>query len=273
MNGLQLRHDGSWQGFLCTVAEAFNIVRLQGSLPGITGPEEHAGLFDETRHIATEHERAETLLGRIRRKAGGEALDTCFQAFCADTPGREDALARILLRLHREGKHVLDDLGDADANLVFRAARRAGAQAHLVTGLVRFAELADGSWYAPIEPDCDVLPLVADHFSSRFADMNFVIHDRRRGTALLHRTASGNDKKPWIIVAGFALTGQGTHGHQETLPLSEGETSARSGWARYFDAVAIAERRNPKLQKSHMPMKYWRFLPEMQNTIRQNRES
>lgn len=272
MNGLQLRHDGSWQGFLCAVAEGFNLARLQGSLPGIAGPEEHAGLFDETRHVATEPERAEALLGRMRRKAGSDALDSCFQAFCADTPGREDALARILLRLHREGKQVLDDLGDADANLVFRAARRAGAQAHLVTGLVRFAELSDGSWYAPIEPDCDVLPLVANHFSSRFADMNFVIHDRRRGTALLHRPAAGNDKKTWIIVAGFALADGGTPGSAGALPLSESEKSARSGWARYFDAVAIAERRNPKLQKSHMPMKYWRFLPEMEHTVRKDRE-
>jgi probable DNA metabolism protein len=267
MKGLQLRHDGSWQGYLCAVAEAFNLARLQGTLPGVAGPEELAWLFDETRYVAADPERAKALLARIRRKAGGEALDTCFQAFCADTPGREDALARILFRLHREGKRVLDDLGDPDANLVFRAARRAGAQAHLVTGLVRFAELADGSWYAPIEPDCDVLPLVADHFAARFADMYFVIHDRRRGTALLHRPAAGNDQKSWIIVAGFALD------HQGALPLSEGEKSARAGWARYFDAVAITERRNPKLQKSHMPMKYWRFLPEMEHTVRQNRES
>lgn len=262
MSGIQLRHDGSWQGFLCAVAEAFNLAGLQGSLPGIAGPEEHAGLFDECRQTATDPARAEALLNRVRRKAGNDALNTCFQAFCANTPGREDALARILLRLHREGKQVLDDLGDADANLVFRAARRAGAQAHLVTGLVRFAELADGCWYAPIEPECDVLPLVAGHFASRFADMNFVIHDRRRGTALLHRPVSGNEKKSWIIVAGFALEGQGD------LPLSDAEKSARSGWSRYFDAVAIAERRNPRLQKSHMPMKYWRYLPEMEPALR-----
>lgn len=267
MTGLQLRHDGSWQGFLCAAAEAFNLAKVQGSIPGIAGPEEHAGLFVEGRQADADPERAEALLGRIRHKAGSEALDTCFKAFCSDTPGREDALARILFRLHREGKQVLDDLGDADANLVFRAARRAGAQAHLVTGLVRFAELSDGSWYAPIAPDCDVLPLVADHFATRFADMNFVIHDRRRGTALLHRPPKANDDKSWLIVAGFALD------HQGTLPLSEGEKAARSGWARYFDAVAIAERRNPKLQKSHMPMKYWRFLPEMHDTIRQDRSS
>ena len=259
-----LRHDGSFAGFLCAVAEAINATRSGSPAPAIRGPEPCAELFDETIAVSTDETRARRLWDRLSRKAGEAALQTCFEAFCSDFEMREEAIARALARISRENGRVLDDMADPDICLVVKAALRAKGQAHLVTGLLRFSELRDGTWFAPIEPDCDVLRLIGDHFCARYADMSFAIHDRKRGTALLHRPGS-----PWRIVVGFSLetdtvsSASAADSGGSCLPYSDREMAIRSGWIAYFDTIAIAERANPRLQAGRMPKKYWRLLPEM----------
>jgi probable DNA metabolism protein len=35
-------------------------------------------------------------------------------------------------------------------------------------------------------------------------------------------------------------------------------------WQTFFRTIAIPERKNPRLQKSNMPAKYWKYLTEKQ---------
>ncbi|MHB9004903.1 MAG: TIGR03915 family putative DNA repair protein, partial [Coriobacteriia bacterium] len=228
-------YDGSFEGYLCAVAEALNASRAGSPLPNIRCPAARADLFDETIAIPTNAARARRLWERLARKAGEQALLTCMEAFCSDFAAKEDPIARTLVRISREGARALKDLVEPDICFVEKAAFRAKAQAHLLAGLIRFSELKDGSWFAPIEADCDVLPLIGDHFAARYADMSFAIHDRKRGKALLH--SPGN---PWRIIAGFALISEkngeaidwnGT-ANEADLPYSEHEHAIRSGWIR-----------------------------------------
>ena len=248
-----LAYDGSFPGFLCALAEALNLARSGAPVPPIRARERVAGLFNEAVEARRDDARAASLWKRLSRRFGEERALTCREAFCSDFEGRETALAAVIARAVSAGPAVFDDLNDPATLLVAKAARRAGAQAHLIAGLVRFAELADGSWYAPIEPDCNVLPLVAEHFAARYADMAFAIHDRRRGTALVHQPGAS-----CAIVEGFEFAG-GEGGSA----FSPRELELREGWRGYFTSVSIAQRENRKLQSSRMPKKYWRFLPEM----------
>jgi probable DNA metabolism protein len=248
-----LAYDGSFPGFLCALAEALNLARSGAPVPPIRAREQEAGLFDEAVEARRDDVRAASLWRRLERRFGGERTQICLEAFCSDFEGRETALAAVIARALSAGPAVFDDLNDPATLLVAKAAKRAGAQAHLISGLVRFAELADGSWYAPIEPDCDVLPLLAEHFAARYADMVFAIHDRRRGKALVHKPGTA-----CAIVEGFEFAGGGGG-----PAFSPRELELREGWRGYFTSVSIAQRENRKLQSSHMPKKYWRFLPEM----------
>ncbi len=248
-----LAYDGSFPGFLCALAEALNLARSGAPVPPIRAREGEAGLFDESVAVRRDDARAAGLWRRLSRRLGEERLRACLEAFCSDFDGKETALAAVVARAISAGPAVFDDLNDPAALLVAKAARRAGAQAQLISGLVRFAELADGSWYAPIEPDCDLLPLVAEHFAARYADMAFAIHDRKRGTALVHQPGAA-----WAIVEGFELAG----GEGGTA-FSPRELELREGWRGYFTSVSIAQRENRRLQASRMPKKYWRFLPQM----------
>jgi probable DNA metabolism protein len=80
--------------------------------------------------------------------------------------------------------------------------------------------------------------------------------------------------EPWLIHdcrRGLGLFAQGRHWRLETIetgqPLihAEGEKKYQQLWRTFFTEIAIPERRNPQLQKQFLPMKYWRYLVEMEN--------
>ena len=246
--------DGSFPGFLCALGEAMNHARKDGALPAIAAAEDCRcpGLFSATLSVPRDEERAAKVWRRIEAKAGAQAMLDCRDAFLSDAPGRHKALAHCLARLYREGPRALDDWADPQVALTAKACLRTRRQAHLICGVLRFSELADGSLYAPLDPDCDILPLLGDHFSARFPATRFVIHDTRRMAAIFHAEGAS-----WAIVPGFEALGL-------DLPLSERERSVRAAWRRYFGAVSIKERENPRLQAAHMPKKYWKYLPEME---------
>nr|WP_052464933.1 TIGR03915 family putative DNA repair protein [Geoalkalibacter subterraneus] len=119
--------------------------------------------------------------------------------------------------------------------------------------LLRFRETQDGVLYAPMEPDHFILPLVAPHFSVRLAKERWLIHDVRREKGVLY------DGGGWIL-ADLEL--------EESPVFTDDERHWQHLWQTFFRRVAIGERLNPRRQRSFMPMKYWKYLVEMENEPR-----
>jgi len=190
-------------------------------------------------------------------------MRTLLEAFLSDAKGADAYTAIAMRRIRAEGAGAMRDLSDPAVLAVEKAAHRARMEANLMCGLVRFSELSDGAWYAPVEPACDVLVLAADHFAARFGPMRFAIHDLSRGAAILHEPGRG-----WELVDGFSLKlagglDDGGSGNGGRAALSETEIETRRLWKAYFASTAIQARANPALQSSKMPKRYWRLLVEM----------
>jgi probable DNA metabolism protein len=252
--------DGSFPGFLCAVAEAINMSRAGQAFPVIRSMQEGETLFDTVFKTGCDNERAKRLWNRIEARAGREALLTCRDAFLSDSDDRIPASAHGLARIYAEGAGALDDWSDSLIAAVAKAALRCRSQAHLIKGILRFTELSDASLYAPIQPECDVLPLVGDHFASRFSGFRFAIHDIGRNTAIINEPGSR-----WRYFESFSLQVFPECSLQAELPVSAEEISIRDAWFKYFQSVSIEARKNKKLQAGHLPKKYWKFLPEMQS--------
>ena len=116
---------------------------------------------------------------------------------------------------------------------------------------VRFSVMERGVMYSEIAPDNDVLELVADHFSERFRNDPFIIHDTGR-------------KKAVVAFEGKWYT---TPFDGKDIPdESEDEKMYRRLWKHYFDNIAIKERTNRKCQSRFIPQRYRKNLTEM-NTV------
>jgi probable DNA metabolism protein len=191
----------------------------------------------------------------LARRLGAEVPATVYQAWLSETPGIDDAIVgylRIGLELGRDPGGLLQR---PDVAATMKASRRTGFEAHRFLGLVRF-RLRGSLYLSEIEPDTDVLPLIGDHFAARFHDQAFAIHDLRRGRAVLHPPGGR-----WTI-ADVAPDGKETSpsAGEDRSPAPQDRFEAM--WRRYFQAMAIEERFDPKLQRNHLPKKHWRHLVE-----------
>ncbi|MDR3224726.1 MAG: TIGR03915 family putative DNA repair protein [Clostridiales Family XIII bacterium] len=123
------------------------------------------------------------------------------------------------------------------------------------TGAASFSPPATSSspeiLYARISPDHEVLEFLAPHFTDRFKSDPFIIHDTKRGRALIawHRR--------WHIE-------DFTEQDAALFANTANEEAYRGMWRKYFDTIAIKERTNPRCQRNFMPARYWQNLPEMQ---------
>jgi probable DNA metabolism protein len=266
-----LRYDGGFAGLLCAAEEASALTRGRRDGLCFKSEAEDEELFEEPLFIRTDLGHARKLWENAAAKGYAASLRVCFDAYCSDSPGRNNHTGRVLCAILHEAvvsAHgaaeasfargtltTLNNLNDPDILSVVTSAARCRNQAQKITGLIRFSELTDGLWYSAISPDCDVLPLIAPHFALRFAPCNFMIHDLRRSTAIVHEPGMG-----WHIVGSVSLPNSM---RVSDLPCTEREFLTRENWRRYFSSIAIEARRNPRLQAGFMPKKYWAGLPEI----------
>ena len=155
------------------------------------------------------------------------------------------ALWRMLAYIWKRGTKTEFNLADESTGVVRKAARRTGCEYNKYLGIVRFKDLG-GLFYAPLEPDCDVLTLLADHFSARLSDQGWILHDLRRKKAALYNT------KAWIV----------TDMPPPAPGSVEKDDAYQDLWREFYRSTTTAQRMNYKTQRGHMPKKYWKHLTE-----------
>lgn len=233
-----IRHDGTFDGLLCALDEA-----LRSGGDGVAPAEDGLRLFSRT--VDSDAERARRFAESLARASSGEVLRRLLLASLASTPCGDGLFVAYCRRAFAVGGAVLGDHGDPSVRAVEGLARSVGVEAHRLTGFLRFS-LRRTFWYAPCEPDHDVLPLLARHFARRFPDDDRIVHDLRRERGALCRGGL------WKIVP---LT------RSASLP-DENEPGFARLWQIYFAATTNGARRNETLQRSRMPRRYWKHLVE-----------
>ena len=248
---MNYRYDGSFAGLLTVLYRAFS---WREEVAGIQ-PSQLAqkSLFDDATLVETDLSRVDALLRAIRVHLSAETELFVRHAFFSEMRGVEMLLYRYLA-LGWKLRRALDrHIAHPDVNQVHRTAQRVRSEAYRLKGLLRFRETPDGVLYAPMEPDHFILPLVAPHFSVRLAKERWVIHDVRRGKGVLYHDGS------WIL-ADLEL--------EDAPEFTEDERHWQHLWQTFFRRVAIGARLNPSRQRSFMPMKYWKYLVEMEKQAR-----
>ena len=194
----------------------------------------------------------------IRKLFVDAVSQDCFAvaryAFHSQKPGIEELLLRYLKLGLEVGPDLVTMRAQEPVHAVNRIARQVSHEAHKFKGFVRFREVEEGFLYARIEPQADILPLIAPHFTERVGDRPWMIHDIRRCQAAIF------DLKSWRLIRDIELTAE--------PGVSSAEQQFADLWQRYFQRLAITERHNPALQQKHVPMRYRKHLTEFDSTSR-----
>ena len=163
---------------------------------------------------------------------------------------RGDAVFGFLKVGYNVGAKVTKMLGNEYVMRVMELSRKAVNEAHLYKGFIRFDELRGGVLFGKIEPKCDVIPLLTEHFKNRFPGEDWIIYDTKRKKSAVHRHDS-----EVILVEGRDIEVV-TEGLQK-------DDEYRDLWKVFFDTIGIDERYNPKCQQTNLPQWYRKYMTEM----------
>lgn len=237
-------YDGTFGSFL--TALSFALERPGDCALAREGAAE-PGLFSEFSAAGSDPARAAAMREFFERRGSAGSWQHARYAFLSERPGAEDAVLAYARLIRERGAAADDMLADDRVKRVHDLSRSVGGEAHMFKGFVRFSELADRTLYSRIEPEHNILPLIAGHFRARLGSFSWIIHDARRGRAAFHRGGG-------VIFAPITQA--------RALEFAGGEEQVRSLWRHFFRTAAIKERINPKLQRQNVPLKYRGGLTE-----------
>jgi probable DNA metabolism protein len=240
-------YDGSFDGFLCAARRAARATDARV----VPFDCRTADLFAREEHVPTVDAEARGMRRRIVSCAGDGELETMLLVHASAAPDRHRLLLCYLRDTLAAGRSIAANAARPQVFTVARIRDRVSFEIARFLGFVRFRRVAGNRFYAPVNPDADIVGFIGPHFAQRFPDEALIIHDVNRGVAFWSfRGASG--------IADLA----GISAEVCDRLSTDCEPGAEELWRKYFTAIANPERKNPRLQRELMPIRYRKLMTE-----------
>ena len=212
-------------------------------------------LLTSSQEVISEEILAKKVSEAILKKETYATLYCIYCVFLSCHPEKENLILAYLKRAFKEGASINSHHGDPLVHEMQKWQRKVSHEAHRFTGLLRFSSL-DGVLYGALEPDHDILPILANHFIDRYKHEKLIIHDKKRQKALIAQNGQ------WYM---SDVTDQWKN-------IQSQDHVYQSLWMLYFDSIAIEERTNLRLQMQFVPKKYRKNILEFDLRKSYNKE-
>lgn len=243
--------DESFDGIMTAVYDGWVLMNKGCNIQIHPGKDYAPTFFSQFVPIETDMDKAVRVAESIRVKVSDKAYRMVYEACMHYDGDRADTVFEFLKLAYPVGARVTQMLANPYVMRLMELKRKVLNEAHLFKEFLRFDELKGGVLYGKIEPKCDVLPFVSQHFEARFPEEDWIIYDEKRKKAAVHK--HGMD----IIVV------EGQDIEQLTKELQT-EDEYRELWKVFFNTIGIESRYNPKCQQNHMPEWYRRNMTEFE---------
>lgn len=250
-------YDRTWDGLLTAVFDAF--YRHQFPV-AIIGEKDTPPLFAVVHRVTTDEEKAGRVFRALQRKLSMAALACLTTSLFSELPDLDLPLFRYVCKAVKAGQSIETNFADPDVLFVTNTYRKVRYERLRMMQFVRFQKTADGTYFAMIEPDYDVLPLIVPHFSDRFSEECWLIYDRRRRYGYYY----AGHKSVRVTFEDGAEVFRLPDGRLSEAMRDEDEMWYQEMWRTYFKAICIKERLNPRKHRKDMPVRYWKYLTEKQ---------
>ena len=201
-------------------------------------------------YVETNTEHAKRVLNGIEQRLGYSVLNMVEKSFLFDGEGKEIAILRFIRKAFAEGMSTGSKIGDEDVNRVYRMCVAVNNEAEHWRQFARFSD-SNGALVAVIHPKHFVLPLIKGFFCARIKNEHFMVFDSEHGAALIH-----TPQKTAIIPV-----------ESLDFPNPSEDNFYSNLWKSYYRHIAIASRYNPACRRSHMPKRFWQYLPEVSEEL------
>ena len=250
--------DGTMTGLLCCVFRAFQFkdFDVQIQLEGLN----NQSLFDESVMVSSDEIQAERVWAGLKSKLNASSLRNWYFTFLSEQPSAFQQLFDFSVYVFNHEKSVDRNYGHADVLALAQWAKQVGREKHRMEAFVRFKKCKDGLFLALVKPDFNVLPLISQHFKSRYQDQRWLIYDEQRRYGIyfdlkqVHQVDLNADQIDTNMHNGSS--------QNFIIELDDQEELYDQLWKDYFKSVNIKSRENPKLHVQYVPKRYWRYMNE-----------
>lgn len=247
-------YDGSFEGFLSVIFESY----AHKIIPDAIYPEElfQEQFFVEKTVVQSSPENATRVWKGWQKKLRKGMEHIPYLAFLSGEQKMEIKLLYFARKSFESNKALDTNFSDPTVVDIRKAAKRVSFESMHMQQFVRFQRTKDDIYFCGIQPRYDVLPLNIDHFKDRFADQQWLIYDIKRDYGFYYNLQNVEE----VILNDKTFDCQ--NGRVPLNILQDEEAIYERMWNNYCQSITIRERLNLKLQKQHMPKRFWKFLPE-----------
>lgn len=255
----QIIYDGTFEGWLTAV---FEIYELKYS--DIIFAKEHpsTGLLFSTNHfVVTNIEKAKRVADGLQKKLSEEGYKRIYSTFLSEINQAENLMFRFAGYVLSSAINVEEDFANSDVWNIRKASKMVQRESHRMKAFVRFKLTKDELYYAIIEPDCDVLPIIENHFKNRYADQRWLIYDSKRKYGIYYDLEN-------VSTVQLEFNADANSAHFLAEICDHEEEFFQNLWLNYFTNVNIESRKNTRLHLKHMPKRYWKNLTEKTQALK-----
>ena len=246
-------YDGSFDGFLCAVFDVYYYkytdvdicpaYRFQGNI------------FKESHTVYNQPAHKTRVYKGLSKKLTVEAIEQIYRTFLSEIPGIENTLLQYIQYVFSSDRIMETDYSHSAVLTLTQTAKKVWREKHRMEAFVRFQKTGDGLFYALIEPDYNVLPIIIKHFQVRYADQKWLIYDGKRRYGMYYDLQK-------VEEVNISFDETVNNGKDASIAYDDNEKMYQQLWQQYFKSVNIEARKNTKLHIQHMPRRYWKYLPE-----------
>ncbi len=248
-----LIYDHSLEGFFTAIFEIYEYkfkeveIRKEGlALPGF---------FTAVRKVINDEKKAERVYEKLKKLMGEQGIHQIIYSLLSEEEEGEKHIYEVIkYALAAPECNVLKDMSNPSVLKMSQYTKQVGREKHRMEAFVRFRLTCDGIYFAEIEPDFNVLPIIAKHFKDRYQDQKWVIFDRKRHYGIYYDLET---VEPVEMKFNDQTNRQGG-----SAMLAKDEDLYQCLWRTYFFGTNIRSRKNMRLHIQHVPKRYWKYLTE-----------
>lgn len=249
-----LLYDGTFDGLFTAIFEVFEYrykdveIRKRENF-------QQENMFAEIHEVVTQQEKSERVLNKLEKSIGKSGINDLLRVYLSEDLELEQLIfSAVKQSIKHPNENILQNFANDDILKIAKICKSVSRERHRMTAFIRFEKMQDDIYFAKIDPDFNVLPLIRKHFKDRYADQKWMIFDLKRHYGIFYDLKNVEFFFPdESQLQNFRNSEQFHH---------EEEKKYQTLWQRYFVKTGIPERKNMKLHIQWMPKRYWKYLTE-----------
>ncbi len=214
-------------------------------------PLEQTELFYEYIHVDADQEKTEKVIRSVKNKISFKAYSQIYRAAMSFEPDRLDTIYRFMILGFTRGSRVMEMFTEAPVMRILELSRKVANEVHYFREFTRFTSVDQKVYVSHIEPKCNALAMVAEHFADRMPSEYWIMIDDNRKIAAVHPKDEA-----------FYMTSLSEEELRRFKKLEKERDEYTKLWQEFFQAIGIEARKNPRCQRNMLPLWYRKHMTE-----------